>query len=123
MARELKEANFYKYKNSDFDLNTEKFTKKRKMNMATKKDAVKKKPVAKKAAVAKVEVKITVFEQKVLDQSKILFKDQYAVILQCEGRNITVKKPEDVIDFVRNYDVINLYGTKSGCPIKTVHIR
>ena len=88
------------------------------------KNAAVKKPAAKKAPVkVKVVKEITVFEQKVLDQVQVLFKEDLTVILECEGRNITVKKSSDVLDLVRNFGALNLYGMKSGCAARTVQIR
>ena len=88
-----------------------------------KKAAVKKSTPAIKPVKIKVVKEITVFEQKVLDQVQVLFKEDLTVILECEGRNITVKKLSDVVELVRTFDVLNLYGMKSGCAIRTVQIR
>ena len=90
---------------------------------AVKKKAVKK-PAVKKAPVkAKVAKEISVFEQKVLDQVQVLFKEGLTVILECEGRNITIKKSSDVVELVRTFGALNLYGMKSGCAARTVQIR
>ena len=92
-----------------------------------KKPASKKKPAAKKVPAKKVEVKvvqeITVFEQKVLDQVDVLLNDDCHITLECEGRNISIKKNTDVLNLVRTYEVLNLYGTKSGCPVRLLNIR
>ena len=92
-----------------------------------KKAAVKKKPAKVTPAVKPVKVKvvkeISGFEQKVLDQVQVLFKEDFTVILECEGRKITVKKSSDVLDLVRNFGALNLYGMKSGCAVQTIQIR
>ena len=95
-----------------------------------KKPVVKKKPAVKKspkAAVKKVEPKkvevLTTFESKVLVQVGLLFKDNYNVHLECVDRNISIKKNTDVLSLLRTHEALNLYGMKSGCPVRAVQIR
>ena len=98
--------------------------------MAAKKKAAPNKAPVKKAPVNKAEVKKapakivpSVFELKVLDQVKLLQKEDYHIILECEGRKITIKKDTDLIMLLRTYKCLNIIGCKSGCSAVTIEVR
>lgn len=84
-----------------------------------------KKVAPKKAEVKKAPAKIvpSEFELKVLDQVKLLHKEDYHIILECEGRKITIKKDTDLISLLRTYKCLNLIGCKSGCAARTIEVR
>lgn len=84
-----------------------------------------KKAAPKKAEVKKAPAKIvpSVFELKVLDQVKLLQKDNYHIILECEGRKITIKEDTNLVELLRAYKCLNIIGCKSGCSAKTIQVR
>ena len=87
--------------------------------------AAKKKAAPKKVEVKKAPAKIvhSEFELKVLDQVKLLQKEDYHIILECEGRKITIKKDTDLVSLLRTYKCLNIIGCKSGCSAVTIQVR
>ena len=83
--------------------------------------AAKKKAAPKKKAPVKIVP--SAFELKVLDQVKLLQKEDYHIILECEGRKITIKKETDLVSLLRAYKCLNIIGCKSGCAAVTLQVR
>ncbi len=84
-----------------------------------------KKAAPKKAEVKKAPAKIvhSEFELKVLDQVKLLQKENYHITMECEGRKITIKKDTDLVSLLRTYKCLNIIGCKSGCSAVTIQVR
>ena len=76
-----------------------------------------------KAKKAPAKIVPSVFELKVLDQVKLLQKEDYHIILECEGRKITIKKDTDLVSLLRTYKCLNIIGCKSGCSAVTIEVR
>lgn len=93
-----------------------------------------KKSPAKKPTVKKVIKKRTIkiepakpemtdHEHKVLVQVQLLLDDGYELMAVFEDRRISLKKAEDIIEYMKTYTYMEVLGSSIGKPAKSISLR